>query len=279
MTINTKVEEWKKRLLDIGRTNKLINYKELRVGSITIDKPNYKEVFNTLYTNDNVLEFIKKDEIHKLEENLEEILKEGQVITTKSDSELKKSLNNLRLRAKNSLEEQGVNILYLAIGFLEWVDNDNKKTKSPILLFPVNIIHGNIFENNKLKLSGDEVVLNPALRLKFESEYNIILENPTEDDLIDIDKYFENLECIINNPMWKINTQVELGTFSFQKISMYKDFDEIENEIINNKVVEAVIGEEVEINSEEMVSSLEVNIDDINPNEIFKVLDADSIKQ
>ena len=153
MTINTKVEEWKKRLLDIGRTNKLINYKELRVGSITIDKPNYKEVFNTLYTNDNVLEFIKKDEIHKLEENLEEILKEGQVITTKSDSELKKSLNNLRLRAKNSLEEQGVNILYLAIGFLEWVDNDNKKTKSPILLFPVNIIHGNIFENNKLKLS------------------------------------------------------------------------------------------------------------------------------
>ena len=279
MTINTKVEEWKKRLLDIGRTNKLINYKELRVGSITIDKPNYKEVFNTLYTNDNVLEFIKKDEIHKLEENLEEILKEGQVITTKSDSELKKSLNNLRLRAKNSLEEQGVNILYLAIGFLEWVDNDNKKTKSPILLFPVNIIHGNIFENNKLKLSGDEVVLNPALRLKFESEYNIILENPTEDDLIDIDKYFEDLECIINNPMWKINTQVELGTFSFQKISMYKDFDEIENEIINNKVVEAVIGEEVEINSEEMVSSLEVNIDDINPNEIFQVLDADSSQQ
>ena len=280
MTINTKVEEWKKRLLDIGRTNKLINYKELRVGSITIDKPNYKEVFNTLYTNDNVLEFIKKAEIYKLEEkNLEEILKDGQVLTTKSDAELKKSLDNLRLRAKNSIEEQGVNILYLAIGFLEWVDKDNKETKSPILLLPVNIIHGNIFENNKLKLSGDEVVLNPALRLKFESEYNIILENPTEDDLIDIDKYFEDIEDIINNPMWKINTQVELGTFSFQKISMYKDFDELENEMINNKVVEAVIGEEVEINSEEMISSLEVNIDDINPNEVFQVLDADSSQQ
>ena len=70
MAISTKVEEWKKRLLDIGRTNKLINYKELRVGSITIDTPNYREIFNTLYTKDEVLEFIKKSEIDNPEENL-----------------------------------------------------------------------------------------------------------------------------------------------------------------------------------------------------------------
>lgn len=279
MAINTKVEEWKKRLLDIGRTNKLINYKELRVGSITIDTPDYREIFNTLYTKNKVLEFIKKAEINNLEEKpLDEILEEGQVLTKKSDSELKKSLDNLRLRAKNSLEEQGVNILYLGMGFLEWIDRENKKTKSPILLFPVSIIQGNIFENNKLKLSGDEVVLNPALQLKFESEYNIILENPTEDDLLDIDKYFKDIEEIINNPMWEINMQVELGTFSFQKISMYKDFDELENETLN-KVVAAVTGEEVEINSEEAVNSLEANIDNINPNEVFQVLDADSSQQ
>ena len=280
MAISTKVEEWKKRLLDIGRTNKLINYKELRVGSITIDTPNYREIFNTLYTKDEVLEFIKKSEIDNPEEKpLGEILEEGQVLTKKSDPELKKSLDNLRLRAKNSLEQQGVNILYLGMGFLEWIDRENKKTKSPILLFPVSIIQGNIFENNKLKLSGDEVVLNPALQLKFESEYNIILENPTEDDLLDIDKYFKDIEKVINNPMWEINMQVELGTFSFQKISMYKDFDELENETLNNKVVAAVIGEDVEINSEEVVNSLETNIDNINPNEVFQVLDADSSQQ
>ena len=280
MAISTKVEEWKKRLLDIGRTNKLINYKELRVGSITIDTPDYKEIFNTLYTKNEVLEFIKKSEIDNPEEKpLREILEEGQVLTKKSDSELKKSLDNLRLRGKNSLEQQGVNILYLGMGFLEWIDRENKKTKSPILLFPVSIIQGNIFENNKLKLSGDEVVLNPALQLKFESEYNIILENPTEDDLLDIDKYFKDIEKVINNPMWEINMQVELGTFSFQKISMYKDFDELENETLNNKVVAAVIGEDVEINSEEVVNSLETNIDNINPNEVFQVLDADSSQQ
>lgn len=280
MGVNTKVEEWKKRLLDIGRTNKLINYKELRVGSVTIDTPNYKEIFNTLYTNGKSLEFIKKAEIDNLEQKcLEEILEEGQVLTKKNDSELKKSLDNLRLKAKSSLEEQGVNILYLGIGFLEWIDRENKETKSPILLFPVSIIQGNIFENSKLKLSGDEVVLNPALQLKFESEYNIILENPTEDDLLDIEKYFKYIEKVINNPMWKINTQVELGTFSFQKISMYKDFDELENEGLENKVVAAITGEKVEINSKEIINTLENNIDNINPNEVFQVLDADSSQQ
>ena len=54
-----------------------------------------------------------------------EIISEGDVKTSKRPKELQKSLKHLRYRANTSIEEQGINILYLAFGLLKWKERED----------------------------------------------------------------------------------------------------------------------------------------------------------
>ena len=60
---------------------------------------------------------------------------------------------NLRLRetfrqARLSIEEQGVNILYLALGMLRWYESDSSTTerRAPLILIPVQLARSSVRE-------------------------------------------------------------------------------------------------------------------------------------
>jgi hypothetical protein len=54
---------------------------------------------------------------------------------------LQRRLLNLSYDAQTFIEEQGVNILYLAVGMLQWIETDDPKAVrlAPILLVPVRL--------------------------------------------------------------------------------------------------------------------------------------------
>ena len=69
---------------------------------------------------------------------------------------------NLRLRetfrqARLSIEEQGVNILYLALGMLRWYESESSSTerRAPLILIPVQLERSGVRERFKLKWTGD----------------------------------------------------------------------------------------------------------------------------
>ena len=74
----------------------------------------------------------------------------------KLQTALPRTALNLRLRetfrqARLSIEEQGVNILYLALGMLTWYESESSSTprRAPLILIPVQLDRSGVRESFK----------------------------------------------------------------------------------------------------------------------------------
>lgn len=127
---NKKTEYWKRHLLDTGKRNKIINYRETSRATLKIVEPGLDELYMNYVQNENELTFqypIDKDSdirtysVLKLLDRLScpiPILL-GDIKVATSFQESKKTLKNLLNKSRLALEEQGTNILYLSLGFIE----------------------------------------------------------------------------------------------------------------------------------------------------------------
>ena len=129
--LDRKIERWKRELLDTGKRNKMINYRETKRATLRILEPEASELFNRLAFSDRPLTFqkpINKDtdlrtySMIALMETLSYSLnvQVGDIKTAGTIIETEKALKNLRSKAKLAQEEQGTNILYLCFGFIYW---------------------------------------------------------------------------------------------------------------------------------------------------------------
>ena len=102
--------------------------------------------------------------------------------------EMEARLRRLLQVAESAIQEMGANILYLAIGFLEWYEsNDSDKTRlAPLFLVPVHLQKGKLNRRTKiyeytLKYSGEDIISNLSLREKLRTDFkrNFIGAQPT----------------------------------------------------------------------------------------------------
>ena len=141
---------------------------------------------------------------------------------------------NLRLRstfrqARLSIEEQGVNILYLALGILRWYESDTSTTerRAPLILIPVQLARSSVRENFKLTWTKDEIEANLSLEAKLKQDFNVRLpEMPAEHDL-DVEDYLTRVEkAVAKQDRWSVErNEAHLNFFSFSKLLIYKDLD------------------------------------------------------
>lgn len=282
--LDLKIEIWKKRLLDIDKSNKLINFKETKRSNLTITTPDLSNLYNSLVVEEKSLSFS-----HPLktiiDENGEEIsvsIVKGDIVTNKILNEQQKILKLLRAKSKISIEEQGINTLYLTFGMLLWNDlNNNEKISSPIILVPVDLTQVSINEPYYLSLHNDEIILNPSLSYKFENDYSIKL--PSFDEREDgIKEYLQKIKLAVHKYSkndWQVKEEVHLSLLSFQKINMYDDMDKNKDKIIAHPIIRALAGDLSQIKK----APKELNFYDHDKNErpfdSFQILDADSSQQ
>ena len=141
---------------------------------------------------------------------------------------------NLRLRetfrqARLSIEEQGVNILYLALGMLRWYESESSSTerRAPLILIPVQLERSGVRERFKLKWTGDDIEANLSLEAKLKQDFGVRLpEMPAEEDL-DVEDYLFRVEkAVARRERWAVeHDEVHLNFFSFSKLLIYKDLD------------------------------------------------------
>ncbi|MCH5238253.1 MAG: DUF4011 domain-containing protein, partial [Muribaculaceae bacterium] len=127
--LHKRIELWKKLLLDLGKRNRLLNFKEGRRSNVLISAPSYNELFRRIAIQEKELLFPyarKTDIDNEGEEIYSEIIK-GDIETTRQIGDLQKTLKVLRYRANTSIEEQGINILFLAFGLLKWTEREDSK--------------------------------------------------------------------------------------------------------------------------------------------------------
>lgn len=130
--LHSRVETWKKLLLDFGKRNRLINFLEGKRNNVKITSPSYDVLYERIVNKEEemIFPYAKKMTITDDGEEIYDVVIKGNLETNKPVSDLQKTLKNLRYKANTSVEEQGINTLYLTFGMLKWKERETILIKS-----------------------------------------------------------------------------------------------------------------------------------------------------
>lgn len=142
---------------------------------------------------------------------------------------LQKRLLDLYIDARTLQEEQGINVLYLAIGYLKWRAPGAAKVDryAPLVLVPAALERSNAGEKFHLRWQGDEIQANLSLQLYLQRQFGLKLPDIDDFESLDIEGYLALVaELVADTPDWEVlPNDAVLGLFSFAKFMMYRDLD------------------------------------------------------
>lgn len=247
VNMGLRIDTWKKKLLDLGKRNRLLNYRDTKRGSIRIVEPSADDLWNSFVVDERSLEFpyVDEDALEDLgPEEVERISRHnGDIRTNKTLVEQQRTLRSLRNRARTYISEQGVNVLYLAFGFLRWTETaySQQVLESPIVLVPASLQCESITSPYVLSPHDDEIVVNPTLSYKLENDFGLTIPPLSEDE--PVGRYLERLREMVNAHGWSVQNDVCLSLLSFSKINMYMDLERHGDAIASHPIVRALAGD------------------------------------
>ncbi len=257
---STRVERWKRKLLDLSMRNRLLNFKECK-SNIHVLYPNISELENSIAEGrpfkvhprpkemDGV--DVRDPEVHikrtgqdAINELLKEELKSHRLRVDLPEVELSKRLTEIFRKSKLSIEESGVNTLYLALGFLSWYEAKTSEVRhlSPLIMVPLTITRTSIQEGYSISLGDEEPMINVTLLEQLANDFDIVIP---EIELIQGDESGLNVNGILNTfrkavkqvDRWEIVEDAYIGHFSFAKFLMWRDLQVRSEDLQRNKVV------------------------------------------
>ncbi|WP_426667672.1 DUF3320 domain-containing protein [Mucilaginibacter sp. McL0603] len=263
-SIQAKLEASRKELLDLGLRNPLLNYKSPKGKGLTIIREKSEAIYDILVRQGKAMTFLaNKDTVENFTDT--------RLQTGEEEEKLQSRLLNTYYFARTSIEEQGVNILYLALGMLRWNDGEEDRL-APILLVPVNLERSSAQERFRLRYTGSEIGANLSLQAKMKTDFNINIPDIPEAEVFDMPAYFKELGSHISSN-WSVEADaIELGFFSFGKFLIYNDLETSNWPKDHPNLVSLF-----ETGFHEDVMAEEDDLDaDTKANELLRVVDADS---
>lgn len=252
LPLETKLERARTELLDLGARNRLLNMPRSgkSTKSLEIVDELTSEIYRLLVREARPFTFLPTqkgagDQVEDGEEvfynipMLEDEPVKGQGLAARhidtklqtrlTEAGLQKRLLDLYYDARTLEEEQGVNILFLALGSLKWIDPNNKENVrfAPLILVPVALERGTAAERFKLRWRGEDVAANLSLEAFLDRLHGIKLPAFDGGDDFDPVAYVRQVaEAIKGKPGWSVQLDdMVLGFFSFAKFLMYRDLD------------------------------------------------------
>lgn len=200
--------------------------------------------------------------------------------TVHESEELQKRLFYINQQSKSVLEEQGYNILYLALGFLEWTESNepDTKRKAPLLLIPVALERKKVRGSFKLVWTGEDIIPNISLQEKLLEQGIELPDFEMPEQKEGIYHYFESVvEAVEPKKHWKVIYDIYLNFFSFTKFVMYKDLDPESwggLSITDNIIIRSLFDHAEDLDVAEFHEE-DVDIK-LRSNDVYHVVDADS---
>ena len=152
------------------------------------------------------------------------------VLRTSLDEEkLEKRLLAIYRDAKTAEEEQGINILFLAIGFMRWYEDEKSEVlrEAPLILVPVSLTRDPRRSSFDLRCRDDDITTNQAIQERLRADFGITLPELLESEDWFPSEYFATVrETISTKARWSVDPDgVELGFYSFSKLLMIRDLE------------------------------------------------------
>lgn len=198
------------------------------------------------------------------------------------ETQLHDRLFHLAREAESAQQEQGCNLLYVALGLVEWKSGDDKpSSRAPLLLVPVELVRRSARDPYRLKPRDDDPQVNPVLAELCRREFGFALPELQ----LSADEPFAALwkaveEQLSHVPRWWLHRETHLGLFSFAKLLMYLDLDPgcwPEDGLRRHALVRSLVGMSTSIAAPRAIAPAE--LDQRRPHEFYLVLDADSSQQ
>jgi len=284
-----KLEQWKKRLLDLTKRNRLLFFQQKRTAAFQITSPALSSLLAKVFDG-KLLRFpmpkageqlalagIEPSSEASQHEKKEEI-RPGDVEVSVPVKDLQSRLYRLRRDWHTWQEEQGIHTLFLAVGFLKWKESDSQEESvlSPLILVPVGLQKERLDKPYVLEPLDEDPVVNPALSFKLETDYRTALPKlPDELDAPAVEAYLDQVRTLVKAKGWSVLDQVWLGRFTYEKFVMSQDLADHKDIACGHPVIIALSkgGPLPKPSDPAELSDLDRTLD---PSEVFPTLDADS---
>jgi len=293
----TKQKLWERKLLDLSLRNNLLN---MRVTQSTIQLiflalhlfedaladgeefqilPKPDDWANPLCISNVYQEVNKSDPIIDL---LRHELSQKKLRAYFTENELSKALTKLYRSSRLSLEENGANTLYLAIGFLKWYETSISELPryAPLLLLPVEIIRKSAQKGYIIRSREEETLINITLLEMLRQDFGITIsgleELPRDESGVDVRRIFNILrKAIMSQPRWDVEEHAFLGIFSFNKFIMWNDIHHNAAKLKENKIVASLISGKIEWEADESLAEMKNPDKTYLPSDIALPISAD----
>ncbi|HLZ24877.1 MAG TPA: DUF4011 domain-containing protein [Ktedonobacterales bacterium] len=277
MAVDEKLNSWRNDLLDMSRRNSLLYFSSTGRTSSVQFRVDADELFRKLVYGKNPSVLTPE-------------------ATTLEPDDFPKRLERLRTKAREALNDRGMQVLYVAFGLLEWKETptSDDTIRSPLVLVPVGLDKKRYFGSFQLALLGDEeITINPTLTARLDASFSITLPTfetievavaaesegvrPRQLTLADIFRRIQR--ALPPDSPWTIAREAHLGAFSFQKLVMYQDLGKHAAEAKAHPILRA-LGGEAAVLPRAGNPALAGEMDErVRPQDMLEILDADSSQQ
>ena len=245
--VRAELDVARHKLLDMGLRNKLLNYRPLKSKGLEIDDEKPIEVYRILVEEGRSMSFLPVPEKEDSDDESQLVLGEAdgalaqpeetdekdpgrhtddKLQTPYTSPILQRRLLNSYYAARTYFEEQGVNILFLALGMLHWYESEHssEKRKAPLVLVPVELSRSSVKGKFRIRYSEDEIVENLSLRFKLAGDFGISMPEFPEEDLVLASYFGQVVNAIEAEERWEVNEDaLAIGFFSYGKFLMFND--------------------------------------------------------
>ncbi|SDG17911.1 DUF3320 domain-containing protein [Thalassobaculum litoreum] len=306
-TPHTRVERWKRRLLDLTLRNKMLNWSAGK-GSVPILCRDVGELEDhladgRLFTIRELPDLglgTREGEDGRRDEDIvrrhlgepvvdaavREGLSTGILYTDIEKKDAEGRLIDLFRKSRSDLQEGGANTLYLAAGMLRWKksETDTRSYRAPLVMIPVSIERKSVKSPIRIRQHDDESRFNATLLQMLEADFDIRVPElagdlPLDGSGIDLAKIFTIMRQAVKDvPSFEVEAdKVVLSTFSFAKYLMWKDLQDRQDDLRENPLVRHLIDTPRESYAEAVDFSDFQDLDTrYAPKDLFLVKPADS---
>lgn len=294
----TKQLLWERKLLDLSLRNNLLNIRitknTLQLISADLDRfedaladgeefrilPKPSDWDNPLYdfglyrsleSSDPVIELIKSE------------ISQKRLRSYFTENELGKALHHIYRSSRLSIEENGANTLYLALGLLKWYETPGSERPryAPILLLPVEIIRKSAAKGYVIRSREEDTMMNITLLEMLRQNFGIVIHGldplPADGSGVNVKLIYSIIRNSIKDQRrWDVEEQALLGIFSFNKFIMWNDIHNNAHKLIENKIVSSLMNGKIEFDISDEMADAATFDKTLSPADIVLPISADS---
>lgn len=294
----TKQKLWERKLLDLSLRNMLLSFRvtknavQLMAGNLATleDALADGESFRILAKPKDWENTLRDSKIFEVENNKDAIeqlvqaeFKNKRIRTFLDETELSNRVKSLHRSAKISLEENGTNTLYLALGFLRWFETEvsERPRYAPIVLVPVEVVRKVQIKEYVLRIRDEEAQMNITLLEMLKQDFGLDIGGldplPTDQSGIDLKLVFTIMrQAVMGKKRWDVEELAFLGLFSFSQFIMWNDIRNRSKDLEQNKIVKSLISGKMEWIPEEAYITVDKLDEVLVPSEMAIPTSADS---